>query len=180
MSNIYKQLGAYPTFLGDKNRKFPCFYEDGSTDEATKQWAITQLGFTDTRITYNSWCELSPHINVVPFTAAVDDIKCRLHPRNIPGMFDLEWAALNNRELVIPNLLPSQLYDCLLLAKTKAELLIQDLDSKNNLVRTSNAHYDKRFNWSDNDCSWFCEGKKVEYINLRICIPFPDAYFKYV
>ena len=171
MSNIYLTLGAKPvTLTSGQGRGAIEVYSDGSVSKSTKLWALALLGYDDPRVEYKSWCELSDHSNVCPFTAAAHGVKCRLHPtRNKPGYCDVEYAEIGRDRYALQCVKASDMYDTLAIAKQKAQEFIQAVDDTYE-IKTQNPRYDERFRWDDNEHSWLCNGIKVEAINMWTCL----------
>lgn len=100
--NIYASLGAVKAGLGE-NLSCPHTYSDGSSDDATKAWALNKLGFTDREnLKFDSWCEMRESgcvKNVVPYSVEIPGFRFRLDPTDTPGGFSIKYGAIENREL---------------------------------------------------------------------------------
>jgi hypothetical protein len=92
--NIYASLGV-------------ATYSDGSSDDATKAWALNKLGFTDREnLKFDSWCQLKEAgcvKNVVPYSVEIPGFRFLLDPTDTPGGFSIKYALKENRELTLPN-----------------------------------------------------------------------------
>lgn len=166
MNNIYRKLGAKEVGFIEGNNTVPVVGSNGSTNEATKQWAIAKLGFCDSRLRFDSWAECPNKTAVVPATFILGDAQAHPNPiTNRPGYFTLIYASIEGAEQRLPKEYHASVaYEAMLAAIEAGERLRKTC--LENFVCTLDLQNDPQFCYQ-RGTGWIFNGKLVKRIESR-------------